>query len=86
MEIYSTAKRRLSDLTVCRSAGADKRLMRIVLRGQGLFMELLLRKDGGYAGYIEDTRTCVGMEVRVCTGGEFRKRACCSTGYGAERA
>ena len=54
--------------------------------GRGLAAELLLRKDGGYAGYIKDTGTCVGMEVHVCTGGEFRKRACCSTGYGAKQA
>ena len=66
------------------SAGIGRELIRVVLRGQGLFTGLLLRKDGGKAGYIEDTRTCV--EVRVCTGGEFRKRAGCSTGYGAGQA
>ena len=39
-------------------------------------MELQLRKDGGMAGCIRDTKTCVGMEVRVCTGGgQSRKRA-----------
>ena len=46
-------------------------LLRVVLRGQGLITELLLRKDGGNVGYIVDTRTCVGMEERVCTGGVF---------------
>ena len=58
-----------------------RELLRIVLCGQGLFMELLLRKDDGKVGYIEDMKTCVGMEVRGCTGGgQFRKRAECSTG------
>ena len=36
---------------------------------RGLATELLLRKDGGKIGYIEDTKTCVSMEVRGCTGG-----------------
>ena len=39
---------------------------------------MLLRKDGDKVGYIEDTRTCVGMEVRGCTGGgQSRKQAVC---------
>ena len=38
---------------------------------RGLATELLLRKDGGKIGYIEDTKTCVSMEVRGCTGGGF---------------
>ena len=42
--------------------------------GRGLAVELLLRKDGGYAGYIVDMRTCMGMEVCMCTGGELRSR------------
>ena len=46
-------------------------LLRVVLRGQGLVTELLLRKDGGKDGYVVDTRTCVGMAVRVCTGGDL---------------
>ena len=36
--------------------------MRVVLRGQGLVPELLLLKDGGKAGYIEDTRTCACVQ------------------------
>ena len=32
------------------------------------FRSWLLRKDGGVEGRVADTRTCVGMEVRVCTG------------------
>ena len=57
----------------------------MVLRGQGLFSELLLQKDGGMmVGHIKDTRTCEDMEVRVCTGGrQSRKQSCgtgCSTG------
>ena len=48
---------------------------------RGLATELLLRKDGGKIGYIEDTKTCVSMEVRGCTGGgQSWKRAVCSTG------
>jgi hypothetical protein len=55
--------------------------LRIVLREQRLFSELLLQKDGGTAGCIRDTRTCVGMEVRVCTGGgQSQRRAGCGTG------
>ena len=48
---------------------------------RGLATELLLQKDGGKAGHISDTKTCVGMEVRGCTGGgQSWKRAECSTG------
>ena len=55
--------------------------------GRGLATELLLRKDGGKVGYIEVTRTCVGMEVRMCTGGgQPRKRAECSTSCGTGQA
>ena len=43
-----------------------------MLHGQGLVTELLLQKDGGKVGDIEDTRTCVGMEVHVCV---YRRRA-----------
>ena len=69
------------------SAGIGRELVRVVLRKQGLVTELLLRKDGGKVEYIEDTRTCVGMEVRVCTGGgQSRKRADCSTGCGTGQA
>ena len=58
-----------------------------MLHGQGLVTELLLRKDGGKAGYIEDMRNCVGMEVRVCTGGgQSQKRAGCSTGCSTGQA
>ena len=46
-------------------------LMRVVLRGQRLITGLLLRKDAGNVGYIVDTRTCVGMEERVYTGGDL---------------
>ena len=54
---------------------------------RGLATELLLRKDGDKVGYIEDTKTCVGMEVRGCTGGgQSRKRAVCSTGLAQSQA
>ena len=51
-----------------------------MLHGQGLVTELLLQKDGGKVGDIEDTRTCVGMEVHVCVctgGGQSQKWADC---------
>ena len=61
--------------------GSALELLRIVLQGQRLFSEWLLRKDGGTVGWIRDTRTCVGMEVRVRTqGGQSRRRASCGTG------
>ena len=54
---------------------------------RGLATELLLRKDDGKIGYIEDTKTCVSMEVRGCTGGrQSRKRAVCSTGLAQSQA
>ena len=54
---------------------------------RGLATELLLRKDGDKVGYIEDTKTCVGMEVRGCTGGgQSWKRAVCSTGLAQSQA
>ena len=58
-------------------------LLRMVFRGEGLFSELLLRKDGGMMeGCIKDTRTCVDMEVRVCTGGGQSWKRGCGTGCG----
>ena len=58
-------------------------LLRMVLRGQGLFSELLLQKDGGMmVGRINDTRTCEDMEVRVCKGGGQSRKRGCGTGYG----
>jgi hypothetical protein len=54
--------------------------------GRGLTTELLLRKDGGKVGHIEDTKTCVGMEVCGCTGGgQSWKRTECSTGLAQYR-
>ena len=54
---------------------------------RGLATELLLRKDGDKVGYIEDTKTCVGMEVCGCTGGgQSRKQAVCSTGLAQKLA
>ena len=45
-------------------------LWRLVLREQGLFSELLPRKDGGtMMGRIMDKGTCKDMEIRVRTGG-----------------
>ena len=55
-------------------------LLRLVLREQGLFSELLLRKDGGtMMGRIMDTGTCEDMEVRVYTGGEQPWKRSCGT-------
>ena len=55
-------------------------LLRMVLREQGLFLELLLRKDGGTVmGRIMATGTCEDMEVRVCTGGEQPWKRGCGT-------
>ena len=47
---------------------------------QGLFSELLLRKDGGMAG-CWDMRTCVDMEVHMCTGGGQSQKQGCSTSF-----
>ena len=46
-------------------------LLQVMLHGQGLITELLLRKDGGKGGYVVDMRTCVGMEECMCTGGDL---------------
>ena len=56
-------------------------LLRMVLHGQGLFLELLLQKDGGIVmGHIKDTRTCEDIEVYMCTGGGQSRKRGCSTG------
>ena len=59
----------VGSLTVC--FGAGKSVIASRASWAGLVTKLLLRKDGGKGGYIVDTRTCVGMEVRVCTGGDL---------------
>ena len=57
--------------------------MVLAIGGQGLFLELLLRKDGGMmVGCIKDMGACVDMEVRVCTGGGQSWKWGCSTGCG----
>ena len=69
MTRYPTTSARISG--VIPYTGPVAGLLRSVLREQGLFSELLLRKDGGtMMGRIMDTGTCEDKEVRVCTGGE----------------
>ena len=63
----SYCERRL--LAMCHLSWHRQRVIASRASWAGLVTELLQRKDGDKAGYIEDTRTCVGMEVRVCTGG-----------------
>ena len=59
----------------------NSRVVVKVLCGQGLFSELLLQKDGSMmVGCIKDTRTCVDMEVHMCTGGGQLWKQSCSTG------
>ena len=58
--------------------GIGRELLRIVLRGQRLFSELLLRKDGGTAGCIRDTRT----DTRGHGGTRvYRRQAIAETGW-----
>ena len=60
----------VGSLTVCFDTGKSATVSHALWAG--LVTKLLLQKDGGTGGYIMDTRTCVGMEDHVCTGGDFR--------------
>ena len=64
-------ERRLLAIEGLLRCSISSELLRIMLHGQGLVTELLLRKNGGKEGYIKDTTTCVGMEVCVCTGSRW---------------
>ena len=60
------------------SAGVDRELLRVVLRGQRLVTELLLRKDGGMAGYIRDRHEDLRGHGGMCV---YRRWAIAETGW-----